>query len=201
MAEEELEETDSDVVDDVDDGGNNAKGKKVGLGLSSVGGGGIARILLSSLQYIGVAVLTFMISYCVSRSNTMKVGQTGANSPENLISTDVKTDDFYNPIPSGFDWTMDEFIINTADKDANHFVKTKIVVSYDKDKPLILTGLTIRSSQIHAEVRKIIGSKKYSQIQGVDKQDLLSKEIKTKIQLVIGQPGIIDVFLREFTLH
>ncbi len=163
------------------------------------------KILLTSLQYIVVAVLTFIISYCVSSRNKESVyspQQFNAKmSEEELRNTDINTDDFYTPIPSGFDWTMEEMIINTADEDANHFVKAKIVVSYDKEKPAILTELTARSSQLHAEVRKIIGSKRYSDIRGIHNQEILTKEIKTKVQLIVRKPGVIDVFLRDFTLH
>ena len=163
------------------------------------------KILLSSLQYIVVAVLTFIISYCVSsrskQSEYFPQQFDAKMSEEELQNTDINTDDFYTPIPSGFDWTMEEMIINTADEDANHFVKAKIVVSYDKEKPAILTELTARSSQLHAEVRKIIGSKRYSEIRGIHNQEILTKEIKTQIQLIVRKPGVIDVFLRDFTLH
>ena len=196
-----MAETEDDVYEEVDEDESEDKQPKAKR-RSILAYLDLQRILLLGLHYITIGILTFIIAYWVSSRN-QEGGrtQTKTGLSTDLLSTEIETTDLYTPIPSGFDWTMEELIINTADLDAGHYVKATIVVSYEKDKPAVLAELTSRSSQIHAEVRKIIGSKKYSALQGVQKQELLVKEIKTKIQLIIGKPGIIDIFMTEFTLH
>ena len=197
MADEEFnEETDEDEDDISEEEGSEERKKRPFLAFFD-----IQRVLLISLQYIVIALITFGVAYWVSLRTINKKQQQNLFMSEAMQGIEPETGDYYTPIPAGFDWTMDEMIINTADQDAGHYVKTIIVVSYDKENQIILSELTARSSQIHAEVRKIIGSKQYIELQGIQKQEILTKEIKTKIQLIIGKPGIIDIFLKDFTLH
>ena len=204
MADEEEIES----IDEAAEDGRSKKGEgKKGFDVTNLLGAlNLQRLLLLGLQYSGVAIITFLIAYCVSSrgggNQTQPLTYLPQTQTDNDIATvDPETQDVYRPIPEGFDWRMDEMIINTDDEDVNHFVKALIIVSYDKEKPAVLAALTSRSSQIHTEVRKIIGSKKYLELKGINQQEDLKKEIKTRIQLIVNQSGIIDVFLREFTLH
>ena len=118
-----------------------------------------------------------------------------------VIEMKYKDEDSYNVIPEGFDWEMDEMIINTADTDYRHFARVKLVVSYEKNNLEFARILKVRKYQIYDEIRKIIADKKYTYLKNTSNQEYLRMEIKKKIQLIVRKPGLIEIFLVEFTLH
>ena len=154
------------------------------------------RVLRVTLQYLLVAILAFFISYCVSQTSQKKM----AESPH-IADFDPEIRDHFVRRQPGSDWSMDEMLINTADEASQHIVRAKIVISHRENSPELAAELTRRRSEIHSEVRSIIGSKRYLDINTTSKQKALVREIKTRIQLIVGMPGIIDVFLKDFTVH
>ena len=190
MVDDELEEVTSakenDVVEEDD------KKRKFPIGDT------IVQILKSNLQYLIVAIIAFLVAWFTSKSN---INEVGIQAPKQLVDYDPQHTDIFVRRQAGSDWTMEEMTINTADEDSPHIVKAKIVVSYDDDKENLLSELSLRSTEIHSEVRSIIGAKKYVDINTTAEQKILAKEIKTRVQLIVGLPGIIDIFFKNFTVH
>ena len=186
MAEEKSEEVYS--VEDTEEMVESQRKPRVNLSETTL------KILKICFQYLMVAIIAFGVSLLVNNRISTK-------SSQELIEQEMEQFDLFVRRQPGIDWAMDEMMVNTADEDVPHIVKAKVVVSYDGEKENVLNELILRNTEIHSEVRSIIGSKKYIDINTTEKQKVLTKEIKTRIQLIIGLPGIIDVFLKEFTVH
>lgn len=189
MAEEELE----DVVfseNDIDTESETEEEKPAKKKLSE----STLKVLKSLLQYLVVAIIAFLVSISVNFNRS-------SEPVEQLIQNESEQFDVFVKRKAGSDWTMEEMMVNTADEDFPHIVKAKIVVSYDDQNKEILSELSLRGTEIHSEVRNIIGSKKYAEINTTQEQKILAREIKTRIQLVVGMPGIIDIFFKDFTVH
>ncbi len=157
----------------------------------------LERAISEVLRLVIFAIVAFFIAYLVNQRNSsvttigQQSGQLGdTNAAGNIITR-----------PLGVEWSMEEMIINTADELDNHFVKAIIVISCEAANPVLISELEQRSGEVHAEVREIIGSKSYLSIKRVEQQKILAQELKTRIQRIIGKPGIIDVFLKEFSVH
>jgi len=176
--------------------GEGAAEKKKGGGFKL--GPGAVKILKMSLQYLLVAIIAFVVALCTGGGG----GEKGTGSAQQDIQkTDPVTGDVFVSKSAGADWTMDEMIINTSDEDSQHLVKCQIVVSYEPLDQFILEELSKRKTQIHAEFRKIIGGKKFMEINTIKKQDRLEEELLTRVQTIVNRAGIIAIYLKEFTVH
>jgi flagellar basal body-associated protein FliL len=177
-----------------EEGGEKKEGaKKPAFKLSA----GIVAILKTVLMYLGVAIISFAVAFIVAH----KSGGQKSETKEQLVVNDPSTGDVIEKIPKGADWALEDMVLNTADEDERHMLRAKLIVSYDKEDKTILMELNDRKSQIHSEVLKILGSKKYLEINTTPKQEEVIREIKTRIQLIVDHPGIIEVFVRDFTVH
>ena len=155
----------------------------------------IEKLLIELLRTLFFSLIAFgMIYFVTNRLSTRE------EASEQLM-LDRQFEDIPTPRPIGAEWPMEEMIINTADEFSSHFVKANIVVSYEPANPDVASMLAARKSEIHSEVRKIVGSKLFADIKNVSTQSLLAEEIKTRIQNIIGMPGIIDVFIIDFTVQ
>ena len=157
------------------------------------------KTLKNLLMYFVVAIVAFAVPFLISKNLFWNQNEV---TEENLQQYDESGPiDVFQQRPIGSDWAMDEMLINTADEDDPHIIKCLFVVSHEEKNSKVLSQLSARKTEIHSEIRNIIGSKKYKELNTTEKQKLLAKEIKTKIQLIIGIPGIIDVFIKDFTVH
>lgn len=207
MAKKSAPEDDEPVKDDDDkpkeDGEEGAEGeakpveKKAPFKLNT----GVVAILKYALLGLLVVILSFTTSWLVSRYKTGGGGAGASHAKDELLVTDPNTGDVVERLPKGGDWNMDSIIINTADEDEQHIVRFQVIVSFDKESKTILGELNDRKSQIHHEVRTIVGAKKYLEINTTRKQQELVREIKARLQMIVNQEGIIEVFLKEFTVH
>lgn len=188
MADEELED---EELEEGEGEGEQPK-KKKGFKL----GPNVIAILKNVLNYVIVALITIVISLIVSS----RIAGDKTVSNETLRSSDMQFGDAIERIPIGADYTLDEMIINTSDEDRSRMVKCRIVISYDEENPQVLAELTGRKTQIHAEIRNKIGEKKYDEIRTTVKQRELKKELRALVQRIVGVDGIIDVFLKDFTV-
>ncbi|MBN8217068.1 MAG: flagellar basal body-associated FliL family protein [Spirochaetes bacterium] len=162
---------------------------------------GVVGILKYVLLGLLVVILSFTTSWLVSRYKSAGSGAGASHAKDELLVTDPNTGDVVERLPKGGDWNMDSVIINTADEDEQHIVRFQVIVSYDKESKTILGELNDRKSQIHHEVRAIVGAKKFLEINTTRKQQELVREIKARLQMIVNQEGIIEVFLKEFTVH
>ena len=157
------------------------------------------KTLKNLLMYFIVAIIAFVVPFLISKNlfwNQDKIMDENLKQYDESGSVDV-----FQRRPIGADWSMEEMLLNTADEDDPHIIRCMFVVSHEEKNSKILSQLSARKTEIHSEIRNIIGSKKYKEINTTEKQKLLAMEIKTKIQLIVGIPGIIDVFIKDFTVH
>ncbi len=159
---------------------------------------GVVSILKMVLMYLGVAIISFAVAFFVAHSGG---GGEKHETKESLVTSDPETGDVIEKIEPGADWALDDMILNTADEDERHMVRVKLIVSYDKHSKTILMGLNDRKTQIHNDILKILGSKKYLEINTTPKQEEVIREIKARIKLIVDEPGIIEVFIKDFTVH
>lgn len=178
------------------EGSDKPEEKKKGKLTLSAGAISILKYVLMGLI---VAIIAFTVSFFTSRAGGGGHGK--SMTKDELMTTDPNTGDVLERLPKGADWNMDMLILNTSDEDEQHIIRTQVIISYDKENKTILGELNDRKSQIHNDVRTIIGSKKYIEINTTRKQEDLKKEIKARVQLIVNQEGIIEVFLKEFTVH
>lgn len=194
MAEEEVAEEAEDGAEateettDASDGGS----QKKGLPKLSAGVIGILKLIL---QYLLVAIISIVTSVIVIQTQS---GGGSTKTQQELLKTDQMTEDVFKQVPIGADWTMEEMILPTADEDAQHTIKCRIVISYDRENPKLLEELTQRKTQIHSEVRAVIGSKKFNELNTVSKQKKLAGAIQQRIKRIVRQSGIYAVYLKEF---
>lgn len=153
------------------------------------------KALIEMLRLLFFSLVAFVIIYFVSirKEKESDLGE--------LQRIDRQFENIPEPRPVGAEWNMDEMIINTADELANHFVKINVVISYSQKDLKVASALSARRSEIHSEVRKIVGSKFYIDLKSVEKQALLGEEIKTRVQQLVGIPGILEVYITDFTIH
>ena len=152
MADEELEEESADVGEGEVDGGEEGQGKKkFALGPTAV------MMLKQALQMLITIIIVLVVVFLVFKSDQ---GQQQTVPREEFLAADVGGSDVFARRPSGLDWHMDEMLVNTSDEDSPHLVKAKIVVSHEEKNQIVLTELNTRTTEIHAEIRNIIGSKK-----------------------------------------
>lgn len=147
------------------------------------------------LRLLIFSAVALVIVFLVDRQKGDSFGE------DNFERIDRQFQNVVAPKPLGAEWEMDDMIINTADELENHFVKVNLVVSYDQKNIKISSALNARKSEIYSEVRKIIGSKLYVDLKSVKNQTLLAEELKTNIQRIIGMPGILEVYIVDFTIH
>lgn len=160
---------------------------------------GVVGILRYVLLGLLVVILSFTVSFFVARGGGG--GSSKSMTKDELMVTDPNTGDVIERLPKGADWNMDTLILNTSDEDEQHIIRAQVIISYEKESKTILAELNDRKSQIHNDVRTIIGSKKYIEVNTTRKQEDLKREIKARIQLIVNQEGIIEVFFKEFTVH
>lgn len=155
-----------------------------------------AGLLKEILNYLIMAVISAFVAYMVSSSVKSK-----SLSSQDLLSYETSVKDVFERKPIGSDWTMDEMLVNTADAVDPKIVKAIIVISYNDKSPAVLEQLSLRRTEIHSAVRNVIGSKKSAEINTTEKQQILAQEIKTSVQRIIGIPGILEVYIKDFMVH
>lgn len=147
------------------------------------------------LEYSLVILIAMGVSYWV----TLRA-QNRVYTDATLMRYESEIADTFKRRPLGESWPLDEMVINSADEENPRIIRTKLVVSFDKKNKKLNEQINARRSEIHSEVRNIIGARRYFEVNTVEKQKLLTQEIKTALQLIVGEPGIIDVFIIDFAV-
>lgn len=99
-----------------------------------------------------------------------------------------------------FTFQLDEFKINTADIDEQHFIRVKIILAYNKNNKKLATELPLRKEQIRDIILQILNSKEKQDIDEEIEKIRLKDEIKKAINNVLQSGEIEDVYYDEFVI-
>lgn len=110
-----------------------------------------------------------------------KEGQEGAEKEESLI------------VP------VDTIVVNLSGSNGRRYLKTKInLEAKDGDVKKIIEGKAI---QIKDRLISIISSKTLEDIDGLEAQENLRKEIKDAVDVVLKVEGVLQVYFTEFVVQ
>ena len=97
-------------------------------------------------------------------------------------------------------FTLDDFKVNTADRDESHFIRVKFYVAYDGENNKLQTELIDRKIQLRYIILSILNSKQKMEIDTNALKEVLCEEIKNAINNVLKYGEVEDVFYDEFVI-
>ncbi len=133
--------------------------------------------------------ISVIIMFVVFRGGASK----GRN--ENAIATQLQP----KPAPLAY-YDLGEFRINTADRDANHFVRVAMQLGYDPDNKPLHSELVARQVQIRDVILNILNSKEKNQIDEYLEKEQLKEEVRRTINSLLTSGEIGAVYYTEFTI-
>ena len=174
MADEEL----------LDEDGSEDEGKK-----SSP----IAKILMTVLGYLIPVLISVVISVIIMF--VVFKGGASKDRNENAIAVQLQP----KPAPLSY-YDIGEFKINTADLDANHFVRVAMSLGYNQENKLLHGELVARHIQIRDVILNLLNSKEKNQMDEFLEKEQLKEEIRRTINSLFINGEIDAVYYTEFTI-
>lgn len=148
--------------------------------------------MVKTLIYVALALVMIIISGTVAYFIAQRVGTPPAAQKVSPEGVEKARPYWY--------FNMESFSINTSDIDEPHFVKLTIALGYEEGKVDLQTELNQRRPQLRDIIIRIVGSKKYTDLNTQDKREALKEEIKNSINDVLIQGKIKNVVFTEFVL-
>ncbi|MGA2143044.1 MAG: flagellar basal body-associated FliL family protein [Brevinematales bacterium] len=95
---------------------------------------------------------------------------------------------------------MDDFRVNTADKDEPHFMRVKLGLAFDADNKKLSLELTERTPQIRDIIMSILNSKEKQDLDPESAKEGLKEEIKKEINNILTTGVIVDIYYDQFII-
>lgn len=96
-------------------------------------------------------------------------------------------------------YTLDEFILNLNDSSGRRYIKTKLVLSYENEKDVII--LEKNMPQMRDLIISIMRVKTTDEMMDVDKTEKLKNEIIENLNILLGNEIIINVYFNDFLIQ
>jgi len=148
--------------------------------------------VVRTLIYVAIALVMIIISGTVAYFIAQRVGTPPAAEKISPEAVEKAKPYWY--------FALEPFSINTSDIDEPHFVKLTLALGYEVGKVDLQTELNQRRPQIRDIVIKIVGSKRYTDLNTQDKREALKDEIKNSINDILINGKIKNVVFTEFVL-
>ena len=176
-----------------DDGGEGEGGQAEAAG----GGGGLKRFLsgtiLKVLMYVAAGIAVIIIAAVTASAVA------GGKSKDNAYAQDQKAMEQKAPPLATFE--LKEFMSNTADVDTTHFVRMKMSIGYEKNNLLLQTELSERRMQIFDLIMLTLNGKRKEDLDTAQKKQDLKDELIKKINGLLQNGKIQDIYYAEFSVN
>ncbi len=173
---------DEEILEDGDEEGGGAKPPNP-----------IAKIIIKILGYL-IPVLVSVIISVIIMFVVFKGGAANERDESSII-TQLQP----KPTPLSY-YDLGEFRNNTADIDANHFIRVAISLGYDPENKLLHSELVARHIQIRDVILNLLNSKEKNQIDEFLEKERLKDEIARTLNSLFINGEIDAVYYTEFTI-
>jgi len=153
--------------------------------------------IVKILGYALIAILLIIVSVLIS----LFVQSQTAKTNKQLALQDQRWEEKKPEPPAIF--SLGEFKINTADKDETHFLKLTLYLAYENKKKEMVklqSELNERRVQLQALVEEILMSKTKDEIDEPGELDLLKEEIMGRVNGVLNEGQIQEVFFVDYSI-
>lgn len=157
---------------------------------SSGGRSKLVTILIYVVAVLLGIILVMVISYVVAKN--VRAGQYEETINKTVVKSPKPLDTWRFP---------DEFRVNTADTETNHFVKVKIAYAFSKGQLGLEAELNQRIPQMQDLINIILQGKRKRELTGRLNQLNLREEIKAQINHILREGEIKDVYFTEFIVN
>lgn len=96
---------------------------------------------------------------------------------------------------------LKEFMSNTADEDTTHFVRMKMSIGYERNNLLLQTELSEKRMQIFDLIMLTLNGKKKNDLDTAQKKQDLKDELIKKINALLTNGKIDDIYYKEFSVN
>lgn len=153
----------------------------------------IAKILEKILGYL-IPVLISVILSVVIMFIVFKGGASKTRTEE-MVAVQLQP----KPAPLNY-YDMGSFRVNTADIDANYFVRVALQLGFNSQNKTLHQEITDRVPQFRDIILNILNSKEKNQIDETLKKEQLKEEIRRSLNNVLINGEIDAIFYTEFTV-
>ncbi|MGL5721678.1 MAG: flagellar basal body-associated FliL family protein [Brevinema sp.] len=174
--------SDEELLDDEEGGAPSGKPPSPIAGILSKILGYLIPVLIS-------VVISVVIMFLIFRGGTSK------NRNEELVAVQLQP----KPAPLSY-YDLGSFRINTADIDANYFVRLAIQLGFNADNKALHQEITDRVPQFKDIILNILNSKEKNQIDETLKKEQLKEEIRRSLNNVLINGEIDAIYYTEFTV-
>lgn len=157
------------------------------------GGSPIAQFLSKALGYF-ISILVSII-FSVSIMFLVFNGKVSKERNEEVITVQLQP----KPAPLSY-YDIGEFRLNTADIDANYFIRIGLSLGYNSDNKLLHNELVSRYTQIRDLILTLLNTKEKNQIDEYLEKEQLKEEIRRTINNILINGEIEAVYYTEFMI-
>ncbi len=161
------------------------------------GGGGLKRFLsgtiLKVLMYVAAGIAVFIIA--------LFAGKMGASDKSDEAKYAQAQKEMEQKAPPLATFELKEFMSNTADVDTTHFVRMKLSLGYEKNNLLLQTELSERRMQIFDLIMLTLNGKRKEDLDSAQKKQDLKDELIKKINGLLQNGKIQDIYYAEFSVN
>jgi len=101
--------------------------------------------------------------------------------------------------PLGPIYSLETFIVNLADKGGNRYLR--VTMDFELGNPEVQTELNKRLPQIRDSILMILPSKRFDDISSVEGKIALRDEILEKLNSLLTQGKITNIYFKEFVVQ
>lgn len=153
----------------------------------------IAKILMTVLGYLIPVLISVAISVIIMF--VVFKGGTSNERREDVVAMQLQP----KPAPLSY-YDIGEFKINTADLDANYFVRVAMSLGYDPENKLLHSELVARHTQIRDVILNLLNSKEKNQMDEFLEKEQLKEEVKRTLNSLLINGEVGAVYYTEFTI-
>ena len=159
--------------------------------MSSSGGSRskIVTILIWVVGSIAAIVLMMLIAYLMAK----KVKTDSYKEEQNIVIAP-------SPPPLMTYRFPKQFRVNTADVDSAHFIQMALALGYESENKMLDAELVQRQTQMQHIINIILGGKKKEELTTVLQKLNLAEEIKSQINMILGEGKIEEVYFEELVI-
>jgi len=172
-----------DLGDSADAGSPKVKAK---------GGGAGIKAILGLLKWIGIGLGVVILIVVIV------VVTVGILNKQSKPMTDLpNSEDYQRATPQWAVFTaINPVVTSTIDKEP-WAINIRINLAYDVNNKEIPTELTARKFQMQDFLRSFFTSKSIKEL-GTDRERVLKEELRNKLNEMLSNPGIKDIYFEEF---
>ncbi|MGL4388356.1 MAG: flagellar basal body-associated FliL family protein [Brevinema sp.] len=153
----------------------------------------IAQFLSKALGYLISVIVSIIFS--VSIMFLVFNGKINKERNEDVITVQLQP----KPAPLSY-FDVGEFRLNTADIDANHFIRISLSLGYKTENKLLHNELVSRTIQIKDLILNLLNTKEKNQLDEYLEKEQLKEEIRRTINNIMINGEVEAIYYTEFQI-